>query len=191
MDDKEKLSVGGYLFSTEKDAQLAEAEIKKIEYLEARMDHAQPENILAVYKKLLYERVFKTPIGFQYLKKIRDFLLEQEQINASDVPAIPLYVNFGGEIRETTENVKNRIKQIDQKNENRKDKLFLSVALNFMLIVAVIAMFLIALKSDNPNIINYKQAITNQYSAWEQELKEREEVIREKEKELFGQEWND
>ena len=105
MDDKEKLSVGGYLFSTEKDAQLAEAEIKKIEYLEARMDHAQPENILTVYKKLLHERIFKTPIGFQYLKKIRDFLLEQEQINASDVPAISLYVNFGGEIRETTENV--------------------------------------------------------------------------------------
>ena len=34
--EKNALSVGGYLFYTEKDAQLARAEEQKIEYLEAR-----------------------------------------------------------------------------------------------------------------------------------------------------------
>ena len=37
--DKESLSVGGYRFFTEKDAQLARAEEQKIEYLEERIDY--------------------------------------------------------------------------------------------------------------------------------------------------------
>ena len=36
MADNEKLSVGGFLFYTERDAQLAAVELKKMEYLEAR-----------------------------------------------------------------------------------------------------------------------------------------------------------
>ena len=46
-------------------------------------------------------------------------------------------------------------------------------------------MFLITLKSDNPNILNYKQVLTNQYASWEQNLTERENRIREKEQELL------
>ena len=41
-------------------------------------------------------------------------------------------------------------------------------------------------KSDNPNILNYKQVLTNQYASWEQNLTERENRIREKEQELLG-----
>ena len=39
-------------------------------------------------------------------------------------------------------------------------------------------------KADNPNILNYKTAVLNEYAEWEQDLKEREAVIREKELEL-------
>ena len=49
-------------------------------------------------------------------------------------------------------------------------------------------MFAITLKSDNPNILNYKNAIVNQYASWEQELSEREKQLRQKENEL-GLEW--
>ena len=45
-------------------------------------------------------------------------------------------------------------------------------------------MFLITIKSDNPNILNYKEAIINEYASWEEELNAREEAIKEKEKEL-------
>ena len=60
----------------------------------------------------------------------------------------------------------------------------ISVILNVLLVLAIIAMFTITLKSDNPNVLNYEKAITNKYAAWEQELTEREQRIREKEKEL-------
>ena len=48
----------------------------------------------------------------------------------------------------------------------------------------VIAMFVIAIKADNPNMLNYKTAVLNEYSEWEQELKDREQAVREKESEL-------
>ena len=45
-------------------------------------------------------------------------------------------------------------------------------------------MFFIALFAKNPNMINYKTAILNEYSEWAEELTQREKVIREKEAEL-------
>ena len=50
-----------------------------------------------------------------------------------------------------------------------------------MLAVLVIVLFAISLTGKNPTIINYRSKIVNQYASWEQELKEREAVVREKE----------
>ena len=47
-----------------------------------------------------------------------------------------------------------------------------------------IGMIVITLLDDSPNIINYKNKILNQYTEWERELKEREQLIKEKEQEL-------
>ena len=60
----------------------------------------------------------------------------------------------------------------------------ISIIINLVLIIAVIAMFVITLKADNPNMINYRTAIVNQYSEWQQELEQREEAVRAKEREL-------
>ncbi len=48
----------------------------------------------------------------------------------------------------------------------------------------LIAMFVVALNADNPNILNYKSALENRYAEWEQELKEREAAVKLKEREL-------
>ena len=71
-----------------------------------------------------------------------------------------------------------------QDYKKKVNKFVISVILNIALVVAVCAMFGIASKSDNPNIINYENAVVNKYASWEQELSEREQVIREKEREL-------
>ena len=59
MADNEERSVGGYLFYTDRDAKIAEAELQKIEYLEARIDYSRPESILMVYEKTIHERILK------------------------------------------------------------------------------------------------------------------------------------
>lgn len=179
-------SVGGYVFFTEKDAQLARAEEKKIEYLEARIDYSRPERILYVYEKAIHERIFKTPVGLEYLKRLREFLLGQESIAPEKVMEIPLYSTFDGEIREKPRPVRAKIQPSEKDRAEKKKAYFMiSVILNILLAAAVWAMFAISLNSENPNVLNYEKNITNKYAAWEQELTEREQAVREKERELF------
>lgn len=184
MTNRQELSVDGYLFYTEKDAQIAAAERKKIEYLEARLDYGNPESILLIYEKTSHERVFQTPVGLRYLRNMRDYLLAQPQIDPERVPDIPLYHTFSGVVRGQDNPAKSRIKPAKSQAERAKSRFAVSVALNILLALAVTAMFMIALKSEQPNILNYERAITNRYAAWEQELTEREQMIRDKEKEL-------
>ena len=66
--------------------------------------------------------------------------------------------------------------------------MIISVVINVMLTAAVIAMFYIAMTSDNPNSLNYENNLQNKYAQWEQELTERENVLREKERNLMIEE---
>jgi hypothetical protein len=45
-------------------------------------------------------------------------------------------------------------------------------------------MFVIAINSNQPNILNYQRVLQNRYAGWEQELTDREQAIRDKEREL-------
>ena len=55
-----------------------------------------------------------------------------------------------------------------------------------LLFVVIGILYFVLLKSETPNMINYENAIADKYATWEQELTERESVIREKEIELLG-----
>lgn len=180
----------GFSFYTDKDADMATLERKKIDYLEERMDYTQPESILKIYDKAIHDRVFKTPVGFLYLKSLQEYLLGQANIEPEQVVPIPLYQSYVGEVRETPNPAKNRVKPSDKKEaqENRNDKLKISIILNGLLVAAVIAMFAITLNSEQPNVLNYEKAIKNRYAAWEQELTEREQAVREKELKLHIEE---
>lgn len=182
--DMGRYKAEGYSFYTEKDAALAENERRKIEYLEARLDYNQPESILRIYKKAIDDRVFKSPVGLLFLKNLQMYLLEEPGINPEDVDAIPLYVSFDGEFREAPNPVRSRVKPAESKQKKKSVALPVSIILNIGLAAAVVAMFAVALNADQPNILNYENAIQNKYATWEQELTERERVVREKELEL-------
>lgn len=173
--------VEGFSFFTEKDATLALQEQKKIEYLEARMNYNNPMSILNVYQKAIKEHVFKTPLGIQYLRHLQEYLQNRPEIDADNIPAIPLYKNYDGEFREQPSPARKRVVPVKKK----KSIAFpMSIMLNVVLTVAIIAMFVITLQADQPNILNYERALTDRYATWEQELTEREQIIREKEREL-------
>jgi hypothetical protein len=55
------------------------------------------------------------------------------------------------------------------------------------LAATIVVMFLIAFKSDTPNILNYETALQNKYAAWDAELTEREAKLREKSAEIQAQ----
>lgn len=173
----------GFSFYTEKDAELAELERKKIDYLEERLDYTNPEKILQIYDRSIHDRIFKTPVGILYLKQMQSYLMKQKQITPERIAPIPLYQTFGGELRFDKNPAGNR-KKVSDKPEKKASALSISIVLNLLMAAAIVAMFVIALTADQPNILNYERALTNRYASWEQELTEREQLIREKEREL-------
>ena len=64
---REKFIVGGYEFLSENDAQKASMDLSKINLLEARVKASRPVDIKAVYEKSIENKIFKTPIGWEYL----------------------------------------------------------------------------------------------------------------------------
>ncbi len=172
--------VDGYLFDGENDANLARQEKKKIEYLEQHMDYRVPSNVLLVYQKAINERIFKTPIGYEYLKHMQNYLVQTEEIPNEAIIPIKLYVNFEPKIRTNANPSRSRV--VPSKEKGKMPVLGISLFLNAALIIAVFAMFVITAKSDYPNILNYETTLVNKYANWEQDLSQREKKIREEER---------
>ena len=172
----------GFFFLNAEDAGMAVKEKKQIEYLKAHLDYGHPEQVLTLYERMLRERIFKTPVGVIYLKQLQEFLLEQPEIDPTKVSMIPVYTpcTYMPQRRERPV----RSNPGPMEGASRTVGMRISVILNVLLTVAVIAMFVLALSSSHPNILNYRSAILNEYASWQQDLSEREQVIREKEREL-------
>lgn len=174
--------VAGYRFDTMEDVEQAQIEQKKATYFKEKLEDKGAQNILAAYDSILDEKIFVTPVGWEYLKHIQEELIDigvpEEQIRP-----IPLFATFvHNDSREST--VKQRVISAKKRNDGQ-DKFIISVIANIVLFILVVAMFVITLNSENPNILNYKTQIINKYAAWDQELTERENRVREKEAELF------
>ena len=166
--------VSGFAFYSEKDARLAEQERQKIAYLDKRIDRTNLESVLVIYKKALDDRVFRTPVGLEYLRELQGELKAEQDLLGEEIPPIPLWTNFA-DTREKTSPARRRIKPAPEENKNTTFRL--SLIMN-------IAMFIITLNSDQPNVLNYERNLQNKYATWEQELTQREQTVREKEREL-------
>ncbi len=173
----------GFTFSRPADAQLASIEKKKVAYLESRMDYTNPKEILKVYEKAIAERVFKTPIGLMYLKKIQDYLIENLNEQEDNISPIPHYALYNDTLRDDVKPVRKRVKPNSKKQKN-KSMLPFSIIINIGLIICILIMFMLTLSTDQPNYLNYKRVVTDEYSSWEQDLMQREERVREKERQL-------
>lgn len=182
MAGKDDLIVGGYFFGSEEDAKEANRELKNARYLDERVNTMSVVQMKAVYNKMLDDKVFKTPVGWEYLKYLKDRMIA-EGVKDEEIRPIPLYMTFMSQRDDNAYSHVAKLHVIPTKTELAKTKQQLqrTVIANIILILMVIAMFIITLTSSSPNIINYKTTITNQYAAWEQELTERENAVKEKE----------
>jgi len=186
MADKKDLIVEGFFFGSFDDAKQANKEIKNAQYLNERVNTMSSKQKKALYDKMLDEKVFNTPVGWEYLKYLRASIIE-EGIDETLVRPIPLYITF------TSKNDDNKdyshiakMKIIPKKSEliTLREKNRIKTIAIIALAIMVILMFVIAKTSSSPNIINYKTNILNQYSAWENELNSKEEELRERERQI-------
>ena len=142
----------GYSFATVADCELGKSEKKKIEYLESKLDYTKPATIYRLYEKALSDRTFKSPVGYEFLRKLQAFLMSEPSIDPATVSPIPLYKTYAEAERMAKSPAKQRIKPAKPQREVAWNTV--SVWLNVFFVIAIIAMFTILLKSDQPNILN-------------------------------------
>ncbi|MDE5819702.1 MAG: hypothetical protein K2N41_00385 [Lachnospiraceae bacterium] len=182
--DREELVVEGYRFANMEDADLARLELEKIRAIESRMDYQNGEMVLSVYNRAIMNRTFQTPVGCKYLLKLRDYLLDTGVARENELRAVPLQAQFSGKVKSQEGHRQNAAAGEEKERTVPIWSFRVSLAVNVILMLLVAVMFLIAMSGDNPNILNYKSKILNEYASWEQELRAREREVSGREREL-------
>lgn len=226
--NEERINVEGFVFTDEKMMQMACQEAESIQYVRERVDMGNPRMVLEMYRKLIEESVFETPVGYMYLKELQDYLLTRPELAGEELE--PIQVNgismadvrmgaqtyAAGSHEHGTESVQNgneadleqkqdmaewyeehlmREKQkkreadlkcakVERRLRETKKYLYVSMASIVFFLIFSIGMIVITLTDDNPNIINYENKLVDKYEAWEHDLEEREQAVKEQEKKL-------
>ena len=180
------LTVRGFKFSTLADAKTAEEEYKKMVYIQQRMNKNNPEEVLAIYDKMIENGLFVTPVGVDFLMRVREFLEECGAIEPDRIRPIGTGSLFTQRARnEARAAARPRVTtDLVAENKKLKHKYYIALATSIISIILVAVMFFVARSSDNPNILNYKTAVENQYADWEESLSQREQELRQREEAL-------
>ena len=184
--EREQIVVDGFVFYDKQEATVAENESKKIRQIEEKLNYSNYEAVAMIYLKCIQNELFHTVIGCSYLKKLQSHL-QQNQYDKIDFEKNPIQGSVGKRSVDEIENVTNvetALKVRINHQKELKQKLKCANMINVVLLALIGAMFAIAVMGENPNILNYRYNIQNEYSQWEQELQEREAIVREKEQEL-------
>ena len=189
MAGREGWIINGFQFGSEKDANQAKSEELKIQKLEEKMDYQNPQMVLMVYKKAIENRIFKTPVGYEYLKELQKAIGKNSRLQ-KEIPPIP--VNQVYNLRDSAAPVIERVKASQQPKKPKKEKQEFftrktSIIWNVILAILVLVMFYISTTGSKPTVLNYEKALQNRYAQWEQELEQRESEVREKERAILSE----
>lgn len=192
MEENSGIHINGFYYQDVEAGEIAKREEKAIEYLREQCFTATPENVLAIYDKLLDSGLFKTESGIVFLHQLRESLVADGSIDASFIKDIPISREISDDEKEKTlkkhdlekQNNENALKRKDEIISKYKNRFRIAVLFSVICVAAIVAMFLILKSAKIPTIINYEDKILNKYSKWEQELKDREKAVREKENKL-------
>lgn len=172
--------VDGFYFSDGDLLKEAKKEAEGVRYMKARVDLQHPEKVLQIYNRMIEQKTFQTQVGYAYLQELQDYLYTMPQVPNDAVLPIPVRANVKVMSASGTTEI--------LRNENKKSRHFLrlSVIINFIAAAVIVVMFAIAMSGDSTTVLNYEKELTNKYASWEEELKEREALLMEKERTLNG-----
>lgn len=177
--EQQSLIVDGFVFPSYKEAQIAQKEKKNIEVIRSRTPLQDEKACFDLYSKLIEREIFKTMVGYSFLAELRRHLVEDFMYSEESLPDVilPRRMDY------------DRVNDMNQGIlKTRLDK---EIAANgrmkmviFALIFIIVVMFVIATINPNSQYLNVENKVLDKYSAWQEELQQREQVIREKEDEL-------
>lgn len=166
--NNEEYEVAGYIFENEKQADRARRELSGIEHINEQLKNKKPSEMIEIYNSVIDKKIFRTPIGYEYLKGVQKKLKSIPSVKKDDVKPIMVISNT------TNENKK-------PQNDDGFTKKAL-IFINVVLVAVIIIMFIISASGKTKfNEKKYIEQIENRYSSWEKELKERESILNKKE----------
>lgn len=191
--------VGNYEFETQAQADVAQKELEGVRYIRSQTNMDDPDVVLQLYNSLILKEVFVTPVGFDFLRQLQEYLNTIPYIKNEDILPIPVYrpelVEEDDPKRE--KQVRDRAQKRRQKKakelraqKKRKNRDYHGAYLvsTFFAVVfafVIAGMFAITyLSDDNVNILNYENAIIDKYEDWQKALDKREKQLDERESEL-------
>ena len=169
---QETYEAGGFVFRTKKEAELAQREIEGTKYLRQKLDMENPNAVFSIYQNLIEQDLFETPVGYCFLKELRDYLLMIPVISNEEVLAIPIRYpqteeeekkqkkeqkkeEQRKERQKEKEKAKNR-KEQKKEGKNYKGRCQFFMVTSLILLISVVSMMLLAATSDNVNILTMR-----------------------------------
>lgn len=155
-------------------------EAEGIQYIMEKNDLSDIHIVLVLYNKLTERKLFQTQAGMQFLDELKDRLVASDEIDKKEI--------YGYQMPDKQDMA--RSEQKSKKNKKPagdnpyKYKYYNSLVINMILVIAFLLFFYITTNSKNVNILNYENRLLDKYSAWESQLKERESLVTEREKNL-------
>lgn len=188
----EKYVVDGYCFKTQDEAAIALNEIEGIEYLRKRTNFKNPQSVLSVYDKIIDKELFKTPIGYGFLRELQQILYNASEIEPDSIRNIPVAAADEKNSKKSKDKKNKKLYLMPEEQEKKyKNKITNLIILNVFIIIALIVVIIITNNSDNTNILNYRDRLEREYNekedelaAWDSQLREKEHQLNEREKEV-------
>ena len=177
----EKYAVDGYVFETEQEYKDALNEKRGVDYMRSRTNMNNIASVQEIYEKVLEKNIFKTPIGYNFMRELQDILVKSSLVDSDEIKNIKVDKSADKKVLESNKQLKDKLKNVEVEYKNR---FFNSVVLNVALIILIILIIAITNNSKNANVLNYKNRLDAEYTskendlaAWEEELEEREKLL--------------
>ena len=179
---EDKWELAGYVFLNKEDYERAKKESESVSYIKERTNWKDKKQILKIYNKAVDNQMFHTVIGYEFMRQLRSLVVNSGIVEEEYVKAIPIQKQ--GSEQELPKDINEAVKLAEQYRRiyelAKEEKKRLKIIIVFMVLMVCTMMGLA--------YVNYRtydeSAVLNKYAGWETELEERENIIREKEKEL-------
>lgn len=175
----EKWIVNGYEFATREDYDKAKKEAESIAYIKAHTNMKDKQQMLKIYNRASENKMFHTVIGYDFMHQLYLYLIKNEVMEKQYIKTIP--VDKAVSQRKLPEDVEAanklaeqyRVLYQDSKDKRKLQRIIICFLGGLIILMMVMVYF---------NYRTYDEdAVLDKYSAWEEELKERENAVTEKE----------
>ncbi len=171
-----KFTFQGHTFDDEKQLIAAKKEAEAIEYLRAKTDFSNMNNLMKLYNRILDRDMMETVVGIEFLREIRETLVGSGMFKEEQVRPVPLLPEVK-KLKKRNE-IQQRSRERTLLERCERQNTILKVVCFFMGIL-VIGMFAIVLTgTHSPLAVRYEEQLINKYAAWAQEIQAKEDYLR-------------